>query len=411
MKRPRSIALAVVALAGLCACGSSPHNSAAPPAAASSAGGGAQATGSPIKLVTIAAVGQATIGASIQNGVQAAEKAINKDGGVNGHPLQVSLCNDMNDSNVAAECARNAVGDPNVVAIVADGSLSGTTVDPIFAGAKLASIGDGGQGGFESPVLFPLSAGGLSDSGGAAAVLASDGAKRISLAYQDVPGAAALVSLTNLGLASFHLTLSRSVAIPPTAADLSPQVAELIRGNPDGIVLVVTTDLAVKVIQLARQLGYTNPIAISSAALTGADVQSLLGGNASNLKFIGRYARAGSGYAQFKSDMSAAGYPTSDLNDDTLNAWLAVRTFADVAKPLSDVTRASVWAAISNLSSYNTNGLTPTIDFAQPPTAGGASFSRLFNPTSVELRYENGTLVDASAQPKFVNIFTGQSEP
>ena len=50
-------------------------------------------------------------------GVQAAAERINSEGGVQGHPIEVLTCNDQNDPNTAASCAREAV-DAGVVAVV-----------------------------------------------------------------------------------------------------------------------------------------------------------------------------------------------------------------------------------------------------------------------------------------------------
>jgi hypothetical protein len=62
------------------------------------------------------------------------------------------------------------------------------------------------------------------------------------------------------------------------------------------------------------------------------------------------------------------------------------------------------------ISDYNTDGLTPPLNFTKTPTAGGSSFSRVFNPTSVALSYKNGALVDANPNEPFVNIWTGKKE-
>jgi len=377
-------------------CGSSSPRTASPPAGTD---GGAAAR-PPINLVSIAATGASTVGEKVGHGAAAAVKAINAAGGVNGRLLQVTSCDEKSDANIAAKCARDAASDSKVVALVASGSTFGGQVDPILAQAQLADIGTlpFSEADFASPALFLTGAGGLAGTGGAASILATDGAKKINIAFQDVPAGRGLEALTNVALAPFSLTVSKAVGIPPTAADLSPQVAQLISNNPDGIVVGTTKDLAVKIIAAARQQGYTKPITVPSASIIGGTT---------NVKFVGGFSHGGPGYDQFTAEMRKSD-PSAPLDEDALSAWLSVHLFADTAKSLQTVTRATVWSAMNKVTSYDTKGLTPPLDFTQAQAGGGGHFARVINPSVVELTYDNGSLKNVSNPAKFVNIFTGK---
>ena len=70
--------------------------------------------------VTVAAVGLWTgpEEQALQHGIELAVAAVNRDGGIDGHPLQVVFKDDRNDNVAAAQVARELVQDPNVVAVI-----------------------------------------------------------------------------------------------------------------------------------------------------------------------------------------------------------------------------------------------------------------------------------------------------
>ena len=53
-------------------------------------------------------------------GAQAAIAAINAAGGVKGHPLELDVCDDQQNANAAATCARRFVNDSSVIATAGD---------------------------------------------------------------------------------------------------------------------------------------------------------------------------------------------------------------------------------------------------------------------------------------------------
>ena len=98
-----------------------------PPGAATTAGGGTETTtagggaapsGEPIKVMTNAPVNsQLPPYPNIPAAAEVYEQYINDNGGINGRPLQVIVCDDQADADEAANCARKAV-EEKVVAIV-----------------------------------------------------------------------------------------------------------------------------------------------------------------------------------------------------------------------------------------------------------------------------------------------------
>jgi Periplasmic binding protein len=145
-------------------------------AACSSSGGGAAGSGpsaaapklngSPIKLGMI--MNPIYLPFAAQGG-QAAIAAINATGGVKGRPLELDVCNNQQNANAAAACARQFVNDSSVVATVGDGNSFGSESNPALASAKIAGIGTNplGAGDYASPRIFALANGGLEHMAGA----------------------------------------------------------------------------------------------------------------------------------------------------------------------------------------------------------------------------------------------------
>src|ERR1700689_387658 len=102
----RCAALTVIALAATLvasACASTSKGSTSVDAAA----------GSPVKLMATGILNTpaANFTESV-NGAEAAAAAINKAGGINGHPIEIITCNDNLNAADAIGCARGAVADP-----------------------------------------------------------------------------------------------------------------------------------------------------------------------------------------------------------------------------------------------------------------------------------------------------------
>src|SRR5262249_22503548 len=68
------------------------------------------------------------------------EKYVNNRGGIDGRPLQVTVCDEQGDPNQLATCGRNAIADHDV-AIVGSYTLTGDRITPILENANTAWFG------------------------------------------------------------------------------------------------------------------------------------------------------------------------------------------------------------------------------------------------------------------------------
>ena len=404
--------LAAVALA-LTACSSSSAGSGSPTAsgstaaaAANAAAGVSTAHGAPIDLAFLSELSTQGSSADGWAGIQAAIRYVNAHGGIKGRPLAAQECVDNNDPNLAAACASRAAGNTSVIASVGQTTLQGSVVDPVLEQAGLPAIGANAfvSADLNSPVMFAPTIGGLGGLGAVAAAADLLHAKKISFVYVQSPAAATEVALLNsVVLTPRHLPPVNAVAVSPTAGDLSAAAAKADQGSPGAIVMYTGQAQANSFVKAARQQGVTTPIIIAASLETPSAVQQQLGGGA-HLYFYTWFKDSGQFYNEFKSQWQASGNPPSLIDDLAINGWLAVTMFADIARQLPSVTRASVLAAFGKLSNYSTDGLLPPLTFATPGTALGGKAPRIINPTMGLSQYQNGAFSPA-AGGTFTNPF------
>jgi ABC-type branched-subunit amino acid transport system substrate-binding protein len=390
--------LAAAALA-LTAC-SSRSSGPGPPA------GGSTAHGTPINLIFLTQHSTQGSGGEGFTGVQAAINYVNAHGGVKGRPLAAQECIDNGDPNLAAACATKAANDASIIASVGQATLQGAVVDPVFQHAGLPAIGPTPfvSADFTSPVSFTTTIGGLEGLGAVTTAADLLHAKKISFVYDESPAAATEIGLLNsVVLAPRHLPPVTAVGVSPTTGDMSAAVAKADQGSPSAIVLYTSQARANAFVKSARQQGVTTPILIPASLESPSAVQQQLGGG-QNLYFYASFRHSGVFYDAFVSQWKAAGNSPSLADEFAINGWLSVTMFAQVARTLPTVTRASVLHAFSKLSNYTTGGMLPPLSYNKPGTILGGKAPRIINPTMGLAQYQNGAFVPA-AGGRFTNPF------
>jgi branched-chain amino acid transport system substrate-binding protein len=342
-------------------------------------------------------------------GAKAAIKRINDAGGIDGRPLELVVCSNGDNANVAADCARQFAADPTIIATVGDNNSFGGDSNPPLEQAKIAGIGTSPLGGpdYASPRVFPNNSGGLEFLASAAFMHDDRKADSIGMATVDTPTAQALPGLIDQSvLGPRGAKLAGSVAIPLTAADVSAQAASV--SGSDGLLLALTGDLALRFMQSARQQGFGGPFVLSETVVDAAKIKEALSPDvAKDIFTVTYYDKNSDGYRSFLADMEK--YESKVVPGDlSAIAWLAVNMFEHVAADLPHLTRESVWDAMNALSDYDTKGMTPgPLDFTTPGTALGGKAPRLV-PSVLSVyvdRYDDGTYVPLAKEQKPIAIF------
>ncbi|MCG5123133.1 ABC transporter substrate-binding protein [Streptomyces sp. T7(2022)] len=198
----------------------------------------ADAQGGGREPVTVMTWAPERTGATDKPGMPAMAEAIarwvNASGGVDGHELKVLTCDDGNNSEGAAACARRAVRE-DVVAVVGSYSQHGRSFLSPLEAADIPYIGGYGVTGeeFTSPLSSPV-------NGGQAALLAGNGRQlgeecgRVFLVRPDTVAGDALPGLLDAGLAEAGAGRAVDVPAPESAREYTAQAARVLSAAPPG---------------------------------------------------------------------------------------------------------------------------------------------------------------------------------
>lgn len=393
----RRVLVAVGAIAALAlplaACGSSGGSG-------SSSSSGGSASGE-IKVMAISVLQSSALSFPDETAaMQAHADEINAAGGINGKKLDLIICNDQFDPNVASDCARQAASG-GVVAVLQPFEPYTQQVDPILQAAgipmvygEFASSTDG-----TSPISFLRDAG---VPGGYAAVgiqLAKEGCKKI--------GAVVVQEVNNLLGATWIANGAKSagaafIQTPVTQdqADFSAPVAELISQGADCIVPDTLPQQGAKVVAAVAQSGHSVKMGAISTEFAGPQVAAL--GAAANGMIL-----AGQNYLPTDTSVPAVQdvitgmkeyTPSVSLQDSFgIDGWASVTAVEQLLKSVSGpVTAASVMKA-AGTATYNT-GLLAT--FSATQKAPVSTYPRAVNWSYLVWTVQDGKAVLNS--PKFI---------
>jgi ABC-type branched-subunit amino acid transport system substrate-binding protein len=394
----KSLALVAVAFVMLvvAGCGSSSSGS----SGGSSSGGGSSAGSggkAPIKLMVLGAVQAPGFSdPELPLGAQVAASQLNAQGGINGHPVQIIVCNDKNSPNVATQCALQAVHD-KVAAMVGGFTLFEAEVVPIIQRAGIPWLGPTPISNFTSPSYFILGGDPASSYFALASAFVSRGCTKIGAVAEDFPAAHQAEKLFALGVLAAKGHLEGAVYAPQNSADWGPPVSSATSEGDDCIGMVTAPASAAKIIVAAKQSGKALTVGSIDQIIPGTLVKQL-GANADGVLST-------SGFPPFTSNqpgivkLGAAAHkldPSAPLDDFVANGYVGVELVADAAKGLTAVNAATLMAALPKITAYNT-GLGPVLNLSKPNPA--AAFSRVFNTKVYVVVAKGGAYQLASTKP------------
>jgi branched-chain amino acid transport system substrate-binding protein len=379
----RKLAIATAAAAALtvaaAACSSSPATSASssPAASASSSpaasgSGSSAASGSPIKIGIIVPVHAAVDYSEAVSAAQGAVRAVNAAGGVNGHPLVLSVCNSALLPTTEQACDRQMISS-GMVAMVGNALYTAESYgDTAFRSAGIAQIGNTPSGISETDPNSYLFFGGQTYANAGQVYAAQKWAgDKVGVVRLDFPYTAPYTAFYTKACPDLGCKVVSSTVIPSNSVtDFSSYAAQLLAGHPQ----VIVPDLGPLIIPLVAtldQLGYTGKIVAQDTNFTTknflAQPQSVQDQYIISTPFPPPFASQVQGIKMFLSEMQAekaagdADAPTytNYSQTATMDAWLAVHVFAEVAAQAHAYTAAAFKKAIDAAQNINTFGLTP----------------------------------------------------
>jgi ABC-type branched-subunit amino acid transport system substrate-binding protein len=368
----------------------------------------AKPTGEPIKVMTTAAVNWN--GPSYKNILEVAkmyEKYINDKGGINGHPLDVTVCDEQGDPNQLATCGRKAVANKDV-AIVGSYSLTSDRIVPILNDADTAWFGiccTSSPAEQSSPITFDF--GPQSVAGAAYAQSAINlGCKKPAALVQDVPAKNLFFDAQQRVLNGAGIKLNAKVAIPLASADFAPQVAQATGNGTDCIIGGLAENQWASLLPAFAQSG-------SKAKLIGAQ------GNLDEKVAKGfPQAVAGSVSINYYPDISSPAFkdyrdaiaqykpdPEQDYNSlGGLGTWTAYVGFTKIVEGIKGpITNETFLKAARTTTKLDLDGKLPVLDLSTPWKEAPNGYKRTFN-TEVTYSVFNDQGKLEVKDPKFVDL-------
>lgn len=339
--------------------------------------------GAPVVISMLADINAPSVGFKFTEaitGANAAVAAVNKAGGIHGHPLKLIICDGQGNPNTETACANTAVSD-GTVATIGDADFINPTA-PILQPAGIAEIMDNPASPVElnNPVSFPVNGSAFLGLFGQL-LLAKNyiHATKVSV-LANGPSASVIETNAKGAAAALGMTVVNSIILTGNETDLTPTVEAAAANGSQAFILLMPPDNAASIISAMKQNNISAPP--DTIALTPAQVKAL-GSAASGIYEIDYFPPISLGLPGTKLyEKEILAYDKNAVLDTTSTIpWLGVHMFANVANSLPKVTRASILAAMNKAKNLNTYGLIPPYSTNQPFTGVGGAFPRAFNPT------------------------------
>ena len=408
-RRSRLLATALVVCVvplTLAACGDDDEAStpaASAPASSESTPAVKAPTGEPIKAMTITSLeSQGPVYPNIGNTAEVYEKWINKRGGIGGRPLDVQVCDERGKPTDAAACARKAVSD-KVVAVIGSFSFLGTNIMPALTKAGIANFGECcpiTPPEWTADNSFPMGTQPLYAVGLVKRAV-EDGCKAINAVIID--GAQGFVPPMENAMKANGMKFGKTIILPPTSQDYTPQIAEATSDGADCLVMVVSETPFVAWNQAFVQSGSEarlygpqgNLSAVSLAGIGNKLDGSIIAGMYPDLS-----TEPWADYRQALEEEKAPEGP--DYNSlGGMGTWAAYTGFKQVAEAIegggANIDSASFLAQAAKTTNLDTKGMVPVIDFTKE-WVENPDYKRLFNRTVVFSTVKDGKVVPLTTE-------------
>jgi ABC-type branched-subunit amino acid transport system substrate-binding protein len=359
--------------------------------------GGETPSGDPIKLMTVTTLN--ANGPTYENIAITADLAagyINDNGGINGRPVEVIVCDEQFDAAIAANCARQAV-EEGVVSVVGSFTYFAEAIVPVIAESDITWFG----------ACCPISPSELTSKHsfnignqpmyavGEVKKAVEDGCESINAVIAEGADAIFRPPMEN-AMTAYGLTFNDVIIAPTIAQDYSAEVARATTGA-DCMVVVLSETPFLTWNTALQQSGsdikqYGNQGNLNAISAKGAE--EVTDGNI----ISGMYPDISTEpWDEYRAALDAAGVDqvANDFNSlGGMGTWAAYMGFMQIASGIEgDVTAKSFFDAASATTALDLGGMVPVLDFTKEWTDGLPGYSRLFNRSVVYSQLDNGQVV------------------
>ncbi len=326
--------------------------------------------------------------------------SVNAAGGIHGRPLKVIECQDHYNPNQTTACARQAVANPNALAVIGNSATCGSELFNVLAAAHMASFGDSMvcPESFTSPAVFAFDSISLVPAAVAILGIQQLHNKNVAAVSTDVPIGAQYPPEVQKLAAPYGGKVT-GVLVPLGAADMAPYAAKIVATN--GFMLEGTdAATAVRLYKALKQQGYTQPILFNPTTWNVTNVKQLLD-NPNNAYIETPYDPNSAGWKAYIADVQK--YDPSNINygEEGADQWLAAHLIADMANKMASPSASQIFTQLSHTTALQTLGLTPPLDYTKPANVLGGEVTRPISPCLGLYKYDNGQLTKVGP---FINV-------
>jgi branched-chain amino acid transport system substrate-binding protein len=376
---------------------------------------GPKPTGSPIKLGSLLTISNPAYDNSAVAATNTAWVSyINTElGGINGHPVQITNCDDKGDGATTTQCMTNLLAS-GVVAFVNNSSLTfGNVALPAMADAKVASIGGYPitPQEFSSPYVFPTTPGASGSYPSLAVYFRSTGAKKLAVVVTNTPAGIGVGQSVSKLWTSIGGESAKSFSFDPAAPDFTPLMSQVAAAKPDAVILAVGASPAGRMFKSLQVAGITAKVGATSTAAVKS-VFSTVGSAANGIDFSFACVpptTSGKDSDLYRHIMSTYA-PKQELTNQTCVAASSLEYMLFILKQIKgNITRASVLAQLEQKQPWP-GFLTHPMD----PAMATAATPSVWNPYNTVSQYNNGkftpvTVSDPGDLSDLIDTYAGMA--
>jgi ABC-type branched-subunit amino acid transport system substrate-binding protein len=307
----------------------------------------------------------------ILSGSQAAAKAIDANGGVDGRKINIVGCNFQNNPNQAAACGRQA-GTDKAAAVIGECFYS-SNLDPVLQqeGIPYFVFAQLPQDYAESNT-FPLGPGAEGVLISDVALLVKENHPHVGVAYADISSLTSQVQLflkyAASGLKSpsgVKSTSAGEVPIPLTATDLTPTIEAMHSKGANGVILIQLGSGLAAGANAVKQLGLDMDLAETADGYNNSQFKQLPNGFLlTDLTPPPQTATNLPGIKEFRADMKKANNAgvanagPAYYDGESLLGWLSVYAIDQTIPHVKGaVSPASLMTALKGIKTMDVQGL------------------------------------------------------
>lgn len=391
-----ALALGLSCAAITAACGSStksgsPRSSTGGSPSETTAAAAAQSRGGDIKIMALGLFSSPVLSLpDAPAAMSAAVDAANAAGGINGHHIDLTLCNDQNDPNQASSCARQAVSNHDV-AVVASYEPFTAQVVPILQQAKLPFFNAEPVVPLDatSSVEFPLTGGVQAEYAALGVALKAAGCSKVGAVVADATSVEQGAEWLGKGIKSRGGTMVESL-VGLTQASFSSQIAHLESQGVQCIVPATAPSQGASIVSEVAQSGKKVLVGGISSEFPGQSLTAL-GSQADGIIIADQEYRPTDdvpAIAMVKAAMAKYQPGTKLTEAFGVLGWAAMSTTLGVIKT-GAYTPSAILKAANATQSFDTGGVVAPFSFTS--AAPVAQFPRVKNWNYVTWKVEGGT--------------------